>query len=124
MNLTRELWTCPECEVTEHLPGPADSLDEQHRLAQLGHAERHTAERRRAGPIAGALVDAIEQLAAMRVRLVVAPGDHARVRELVKRRNVAIEVFADSQLALGHGYVMQPRAGVRELHRDDPVTPR
>jgi hypothetical protein len=114
VTITAELWTCPECEVSESLERGPD-LDERRRTVQLGHAERHRAERKRAQPILEALLEAIEQLAAFRVRLVVAPGDHARVRELVKRRGVAIEVFADSQLALGSGYVMQPRRGVREV---------
>lgn len=113
MTVTAELWTCPECEVTEQLD-PAGHLGEQRLLVQLGHTERHRAERRRAGPIAGALVDAIEALAAMRVRLVVSPGDLERVRELVKRRGVAIEVFA-GDVPDGRGYVMTPRRGVREL---------
>lgn len=114
MSITREVWTCPGCGVTEQLPGPPEQLDEQRRLAQLGHAERHAAEGRRVSTINEALLDAIEQLAAFRVRLVVAADDLERVREIIKRRGVPIEVFA-GDLPTGHGYVMTPRRGVREL---------
>jgi hypothetical protein len=122
VSVTAELWTCDECGVTEHLAAArADTpLAEQRRLVQAGHAQRHAAERRRGKPIAAALADAIEALASVRVRLVVAPGDLDRVRSLIVRRGVSIEVFADGAVAAGHGYVMTPRRGVREL---PPSTP-
>lgn len=122
MSTVPGVWTCPECEVTEHLAGPYDQLAEQQRLAQLGHGERHAAERARATTIAEALLDAIEQLAAFRVRLVVAPADLERVRAMVVRRGVAIEVFA-GDVPAGRGYVMTPRRGVRELHAPDGGRP-
>lgn len=117
MSIAGDRWTCPDCEVTERLDtlgASPDQLDRARRLAQAGHASRHEHERQRSTSIAGALAEAADQLAAFRIRLVVAPGDVERVRQLVRRRNVPIEVFA-GDLAPGRGYVMQPRRGVREL---------
>lgn len=114
MTVTRDVWTCPTCNVTEHLVDGEPALATQRQLVQLGHAERHRAESARSTPLTEALLDALRVLAAFRVRLVVAPGDLERMRELVKRRGVPIEVFA-GDLQPGHGYVMTPRRGVREL---------
>ena len=116
MTITGETWTCPACGVVEVLDVPDLGVDDARQLAEVGHRERHAAERGKATTITAALLEAIEQLAAFRVRLVVAPADVERVRELVKRRAVPIEVFA-GDLEPGSGYVMQPRRGVRELHR-------
>lgn len=115
MTVSNDRWTCPDCEVTEHLEGSVDQLGAQRIAVQAGHAARHEAERRRAGPIAAALLDAAETIAAFRVRLVVAPGDLERVRAMIVRRSLPVEVFADSAIPTGRGYVMTPRRGVREL---------
>lgn len=118
MSVTGDRWTCGECEVTELLEGDGELRDAHRFAAQTGHAARHEAERRRAGPISLALSNAAEVIAAFRVRLVVAPGDLERVRASIVRRSLPVEVFADRALAPGEGYVMQPRRGVRELGGD------
>lgn len=114
MTVTADRWTCGECGVTELLDGPVDALEGQRLAAQTGHAARHAGERRKAGPLAAALLDAAERIAAFRVRLVVAPADLERVRGMVVRRGLPVEVFA-GDVAPGTGYVMTPRRGVREL---------
>lgn len=114
MTVTDDRWTCDTCGVTELLEGSGETLDAFRLAAQAGHAARHAAERSTAGPLAGALLDAAEVIAAFRVRLVVAPADHERVRQQMIRRSLPVEVFADSDLAPGEGYVMMPRRGVRE----------
>jgi hypothetical protein len=100
--------------VTEYLEGTHDQLDRQRREAQEGHTARHDAERGKAGTIADALADAIDQLVAFRVRLVVAGSEVERVRAMVVRRELPIEVYAGSDLEPGRGYVMLPRRGVRQ----------
>lgn len=120
MSVTCDRWTCPECQVTERLDGSVDQLETQRLAVQNGHAARHLAERGAAGPIAGALLDATEIIAAFRVRLVVAPADLDRVRTMTVRRSLPVEVFADSGLETGQGYVMQPRRGVRENRAPSP----
>lgn len=114
MTVSVDRWTCPECEVTERLEGTVDTLEAQRLAAQAGHAARHAAERGRAGPLTMALLDAAEAIAAFRVRLVVAPAELERVRAMVVRRSLPVEVFADPALTTGEGYVMRPRRGVRE----------
>ena len=122
MSVTSDRWTCEGCGITELLEGEGEGeLREAHRFAvQRGHAARHAAERGAAGPLAGALLDAAEVIAAFRVRLVVAPGDLERVRAQIVRRSLPVEVFADSELGAGQGYVMMPRRGVRERPPSPP----
>ncbi len=115
MSVSIDRWTCPVCGVTELLEGSHDQLEGQRAAVQTGHAARHAGERRRSGPLTAALAEAAERIAAFRVRLVVAPADLARVRTMVVRRSLPVEVFADSALERGRGYVMTPRRGVREL---------
>lgn len=122
MSVSTDRWTCPDCEVTELADDAVVEFDAWRDAAQTGHAARHAAERERAGPLAGALLDATEIIAAFRVRLVVAPGELDRVRAMVVRRSLPVEVFADSALEVGAGYVMTPRRGVREMHRLRPST--
>jgi len=117
MSTAGDRWTCESCGVVEALGDAPVSVDEARRLVQAGHAERHAAEQRGAQPITAALVDAIETLEAMRVRLVVAPVDLERLRDTMKRRGWPIDVYADPGLPPGRGYVVQPRRGVRELRR-------
>jgi len=114
MSTTRELWTCPTCGVSEPLDGVTMvALDHARRSAQDGHAARHAAERTRARPIPEALADAIEAVVTFRVRLVVAPVEFDRVRSMIVRRELPIEVFADDGCEPGTAYVVTPRRGVR-----------
>lgn len=114
MSTTRELWTCPTCEVSEQLQGASGmALDLARRAAQDGHAARHTAERARARPIPEAMADAIEAVLTFRVRLVVAPAEFDRVRAQIVRRELPVEVYADDACVPGTAYVVTPRRGVR-----------
>jgi hypothetical protein len=120
MTVTAELWTCPDCTVTERLTptvvdGTLLDVDELRRRVQAGHGSRHAAERRQVTDLTTALIEATERIAAFRVRLVVPPGEVERVRSIIVRRSLPIEVFADGTLTDGQAYVAQPRAGVREL---------
>lgn len=119
-----DLWSCPSCEVTETLEGTTEQINVARYLVQQGHAARHRAERARVGPIASALLDVTEAIDAFRIRLVVAPADLERIRSLVIRRQLPVEVYADDELATGEGYMIQPRKGVRELPGSEQRVPR
>jgi ferredoxin len=113
VSVSVDRWTCGTCGVTEYLEGTHDQLDEQRAQAQRGHAARHAAERSKVGSIADAISEALEQIIEFRVRLVVAGSEVERVRGMVVRRELPIEVFAGDGLEPGQGYVMLPRRGVR-----------
>lgn len=118
MTVTGELWTCPDCHVTERADGlPVTDVPRWRHTVQAGHAARHRAERQRVRTVADALLDATEAIAAFRVRIAVNVTEVDRVRAMIVRRSLPVEVFADANLAPGEAYVTQPRRGVREATR-------
>ena len=113
MAISDDRWTCPDCNVTEHQPDTPAAMDGWRERALQGHAARHRAERSRSMTTADALVHALETVAELRVRVVVSSADFDAVRGAVVRRSLPLEVFADSELEPGQGYVMTPRRGYR-----------
>jgi hypothetical protein len=114
VSVTAQLWTCPTCGVTERVEGATElALDTRRRTAQEGHAARHEAEAARAVPLVAALAEVVDVLTSTRPQLVVAAVDADRVRAMVLRRDLPVDVVPGDAVEPGHAYVRQPRRGVR-----------